>query len=347
MAFTFYSDIINQLNTKLATYVGDTVADVSSAIAPVAVTLGTIYVMMWGWAMMRGVISEPILDGVNRILRIVIVTTLALQVGMYSTYVSSWLWETPDAIAGVVAGAGATTGPEYLDKMWTDMFAFGEKYKVAAEANDTMGIPDMGLMLAAFAIWGMGIVATGYAAFLLVLSKTGLAILLGIGPLFILMIMFESTKRFFDVWLGQALNFVFMAMLSAAGVKLILSLVQSYLDGVAAGPTPSLPGIDMAIQAVVFCLVGALVLMQVPAIASALGGGVALGTLGAVNWAYGKTMGTAAAMRPTNLRREARKLALDARIVSGAASQIASPAIAAARAVGRGVGVGTNKVSKS
>jgi type IV secretion system protein VirB6 len=55
-------------------------------------------------------------------------------------------------------------------------------------------------------------------------------------------------------------------------------------------------------------------MMQLPSVASALGGGVAIGTMGAVNHAWARATGGMAAMRPTSLQRTANTLRSDARI---------------------------------
>ena len=63
-------------------------------------------------------------------------------------------------------------------------------------------------------------------------------------------------------------------------------------------------------------------MMQLPSIASALGGGVAISTLGAAGWTYGKATATMAAMRPTSLKRSFHRAASDVRIARGAAKAV-------------------------
>jgi type IV secretion system protein VirB6 len=177
----------------------------------------------------------------------------------------------------------------------------------------------MGMIVIALLIWVAGGAATAYAAFLLVLSKIALAIILGIGPIFVLLIMFEPTKRFFDVWIGQALSYVFLVILTAASIKLMLAILQKYLVAFSDSGVLADPAISQAFPAIILSLISFLVMMQLPSIASALGGGTAIGTLGAVGWTYGKTKGGMTAMRPTELRRSYNKAAADVRLAAGAA----------------------------
>lgn len=318
---TFYSHMFAELNTTLFSYVSNTAQGVIEYIKPVSKTLVAIYICFWGWAMMRGAISEPIMDGVNRIVRLSIIIGIALTLGTYNNLVSSFLWALPDLLADQISGGNATTTTSFLDTLMGQMYDFGLAFYNKSYANSTLGIPSLGLFFAAWAIWIAGILATGYGAFLLALSKIGLAIALGIGPIFILLTMFETTKKFFDAWIGQVLNYVFTVLLTACAIKVILTILQHYLTDSSVTVAAD-PSINNAIPAVVFALIGTLVLIQMPSMASALGGGVTLGTLGAVGWAYGKSKGTASALLPSNLKRSYNKVRANAQIMGSAAKAV-------------------------
>ena len=119
-----------------------------------------------------------------------------------------------------------------------------------------------------------------------------LAVLLGVGPIFILLAIFESTKKFLDAWIGQVCNYVFLVMLAAAVCKLILVFLEQYIGSVKPNATGDL-GIADAVQLIALSAIGFLVLMQVPTIASALGGGAAISTLGAAGAAWSRMRGAA------------------------------------------------------
>lgn len=342
--FHFYERIFTELNTALSSYVSDVATNIIGAITPVATTLITIYVALWGWSMIRGVIQEPVLDGLGRIVRLALITGIALNLGRYNGYLSDWLWNSPDALAGFIASghSDSMANTQFLDQLMSQIYDLGDAYWQKAHANTTMGIPDIGTTIIAVTVWVAGVVATGYGAFLLALAKMSLAIILGVGPIFVLLTIFEPTKKFFDAWIGQALSYVFLVMLTAAAIKLIMTILQKYMmdvNGVALAD----PGIAQALPAIVLCVIGALVLMQLSSIASALGGGAAIGTLGAVSWAYGKAKGGVSSMRPTNVKRSLNKAKSDVRIAGGAAKAVAGAPMAAYRKV---TGANKNRVSK-
>lgn len=283
-SFDLYQKMFTKVDALLTTYWSDTAASVVGAITPVATTLIMIYTCLWGWSMMRGMISEPITDGVSRIVRLSVITGIALSVGRYSEYLANMLWNSPDALAAIVASGQSDSGSnmQFLDQFMGQYYDLGLSYVDWANANSTMGIPDLTYLLCGGIIMLAGVILTGYAAFLLLLAKMSLAVILGLGPLFILMMIFEPTKRFFDSWIGQALNSLFTIVLTAAVLKLIFKVIQAFVS------TSDLtsPSIENVIPATGLALIGVLILLQVGAMASALGGGTAVGTLGAVGWAY-------------------------------------------------------------
>jgi type IV secretion system protein VirB6 len=349
--FHFYSHTFSDLNTALSTYVGDTAANIISQFSSVAYTMLTIYVILWGWTMLRGMISEPVTDGMARIIRLTIIVSIAINIGIYNTALGNFLWQTPDALASAVVGSGydGTSTVQFLDQLMSQMYDLGDAYWQKANASSGMlPIPDMGLLAIAIAVWCIGVAATAYAAFLLALSKCMLAIILGVGPIFVLGLMFEGTKRFFEAWMGQALNFVFVVLLAAAGVNLILTILQHYLTDATTAGVLADPSVSQALPAIAISIIGFLVLMQVPSVASGLAGGVAVSTLGAVGWAYGKATGTMAAMRPTALRRSYLRAKSDARIAGNAARAAITAPYTVPRAVYRKITGGTrNRVSQA
>ena len=88
------------------------------------------------------------------------------------------------------------------------------------------------------------------------------------------MLIFDTTRKFFDAWIGQVLNFAFLPMLTAAFISIVLTALNQLM--------PQTGGVteEKAIELVALTIVSWYLLIQVPSIASALGGGVALSTQG-------------------------------------------------------------------
>lgn len=299
-SITIFTNFTENLDSALQTYITTTATNVTSAIAPVSLTLLSIYVMFWGWSMIRGLISEPVMDGVHRMIRLSVIVTLATKIGFYNDFISSWLWNMPNALAQMVLnGNGQVANISFLDEL---VSKFSDIAVTVWEKALSTTIPAIGFMIMALLIWVFGFLLTAYAAYLLILSKMALAILLGVGAIFVLLTLFDSTRKFFDAWIGQVLNYIFLTMLTSATISLTMGIIDKYITSMSAA---DLLTVD------VFCLCGlcgmtVLILMQMPSIASTLGGGVAISTLG--SFGKGAAMGGKAAQKTWGLGRRGYEL---------------------------------------
>lgn len=286
-----FTKVFDKLNNSLNTFVSDTSSDIIASIAPAASQLMALYFVIYGIALLRGVIEEPVQDFALRVVKVAFITGVALNAGIYNGEIANFLWSTPDALANVVVG-GAFTGNNsvnFLDTVFSRMYDLGETFW---DYDSTGPSVDIGPKMMAIMVWAGGVILTGYAGFLMALAKIGLAVVLALGPIFIILTMFEGTKQFFASWLGQALNFTFVVVLTASTVMLILTILNSYLPN-AISDASAEAGVSYALEALVITAIGCLVLMQMAPIASALAGGVAVSTLGAGAAVYSKAKGAA------------------------------------------------------
>lgn len=293
-------------------------------VAAAAVTpfraMVTIYILLWGLAFWRGLINEPLSDGVARLFRVVLIGAIALSAGIYGARIATFLYNTPGQLASVVVG-GAVTPDTVMDA------SLSKGNDIALKFMDLISITDIGgsfaAVLSALIVWLFTAVVILYGTALILLSKVILGIVIALGPLFIALLLFDSTKRFFEGWLGQALNYLFVYVLVATAVNIMFALwapqLQYALDNSDGGFKVLLPMIIVGGASFV-------ILMQVPALASGLAGGVQLGTLGAVGWTANKARGALGMTRPQNIRAGYRSLRRDTMAVRAGASMAAAPA---------------------
>jgi len=110
-------------------------------------------------------------------------------------------------------------------------------------------------------------------------------VLLALGPLFIALVFFESTKRLFVAWLMQLANYALITILTVMIAALLLHIVQSYAQQTAARGTAILT-VD-ALNMVLIAVLVFLVLRQVMPIAAGLVGGASLVSYGIVSRGVG------------------------------------------------------------
>jgi type IV secretion system protein VirB6 len=117
--------------------------------------------------------------------------------------------------------------------------------------------------------------------FLISLSSIACAVLLAIGPLFVTMLLFESTRRFFDAWIAQLATYALITILTVLVAALMLTIVESYASQTAARGTAILTvdALDMVlVSGLVFLL-----MRQIMPIAGGLAGGIGLSSFGAIS----------------------------------------------------------------
>jgi type IV secretion system protein VirB6 len=150
---------------------------------------------------------------------------------------------------------------------------------------------DTGFYLAGLVVYLLVGVVCVYTMFLIALSRIAIAVLLALGPLFIIFVLFRGTRRFFDAWLHELANYALVTVLTMAVAALMLDLVDAYAAQTAARGSAILT-VDALKLALVAGLVS-LVLRQVLPIAARLAGGGALSDLGSFA-AAGRRLGGAA-----------------------------------------------------
>jgi len=333
----FLAGIFNMVDASVAHYVSDTLPTVMAAISPVAHQCLTLYVMLWGFAMYRGLIHEPIMDGAFRIMKVGIILYFATNVGEFSAQISDNLIALPDFMASIFGGGGVvSSSKDTLDNIFTACLNLGsDNWQMASMTN-------LGPYFYAVMIWASSLICVGYAAFLIILSKVALALVVAFGPAAILCLMFEGTKKFFESWIGQALNYAFVSGLSIGVIKLLFGIYLNTANGALGVSGSETAGFQNFASMLLMSVICFLILMQVQSIASALGGGISISTMDAISWASSKARSFGGASRPSSMQRAIRGMQRDARALKAGGQKLATPVAWAARKM---AGSGRNSVA--
>lgn len=273
----FFQTFWTWLNGELASYIGQNTARVASILEPAVVTLGTVYVMTWGYLQLTGRIEEPFVAGVKRIVILAVILGMALHLWLYNTLLVDTFYDAPTEFAAAVVGASDPV--QTIDAIWNAGGAVADQlFRDGASWH-------FGYMLAGMAVWLIVGLLCVYTMFLLALSSVALAVLLALGPFFMAFLLFDTTRRFFEAWIAQLANYALITILTVMVAALMLHLVQSY-----AQQTQALGTGIRTVDAINMVLATALVFLfvrQVMPLAAGLAGGVALNSLGVVGRAIG------------------------------------------------------------
>ncbi|RYF59772.1 MAG: type IV secretion system protein [Comamonadaceae bacterium] len=268
----------SQFDVVLSTYVLSVVSKLMAAIAPIALSAMTLWVALYGWAVLRNEVAETLPTFLWKVFKIGLVLAFALQSGIYISNVS----DTANALAMGVASVflPAAVDPATVATPYALLDKFNDN--ASAQLSDIMKEASMfrvDLVLAAV-IFSIGsVVFLCIALFVVTLSKLFLTFVIAVGPLFILCLAWRPTARFFDSWLSMVLNavvltwFAFFALgLSAFIGNQIFLAIQS--GGGFLGATFNVLG--EATRYCVLMILMAIICFQAPGLAAALTGGAAI-----------------------------------------------------------------------
>ncbi len=273
----FFATFWTWLNGELASYIGDNTARVASILEPAVVTLGTVYVMVWGYLQLTGRIEEPFVAGLKRIVTLAVIFGVGLHLWLYNTLLVDTFYDAPTEFAAAVVGASDPV--QTVDAIWNEGGA------VADQLYRNGNWADLGYKLAGLVTWLLVGLLCVYTMFLLALSSVALSVLLALGPFFIALLLFEATRRFFEAWLAQLANYALITILTVMVAALMLNIVASY-----ARQTQALGTAIQTVDVLNMLLVTALVFLfmrQIMPVAGGLAGGMTLSSFGVLGRATG------------------------------------------------------------
>lgn len=221
--FFFFKYILGFLSDKIHDLGFDMLVRASRYIGGVALTLLTIWVFIQGYRVVTGQMRESLMGLVANMTKAAFIVTLATSFGLVGSDIHMFLVQ--DMKGGIHELMTGDVGQpeEKIDESLGWM-------QVAMSSVDMLeSVNDPGLVAekqrATFYI-GLG---TGGPAItagtMLLLYQIAMALFIGLGPIFILCLLFDYTKGLFQKWLFYGIGTMFsMAMLSAM-VSIALDMV--------------------------------------------------------------------------------------------------------------------------
>ncbi len=242
-------------------------------------------VVGYGYGILMGWVKSPIEDSIAKFLLITFVAvTLTFPVVIILDNVYPFFARGPFELAGLLPAApphlggwggliDETTIYSRLDEVLET--AFVTAGGMIAESGWTNPIPAilaLMILIATLLMVGMG-------AFLIVVAKMAIALLVGLSPIFLISLLFKTTRGLFERWLGLLFNYSLIPILALALMSFGTQWMVRQLEVlVAMGSVPSVA--DAAIYTLA-AIISFLLMLQIPQMAATIGGGLALSTMGA------------------------------------------------------------------
>jgi type IV secretion system protein VirB6 len=268
----------SQFDSLLGTYVLGIVSTLMTALAPVALSALTIWVTLYGWAVLRNEVQDTVPTFLWKVFKIGLVFAFALQSGVYIGNVA----DTANALATGVATTflPAAADPTTVTSPYALLDAFNDRAgQLVLDLLKDAGIMRLDLMFAAVLCSIGNVLFLCIAMFVVSLAKLVLTFVIAMGPIFLLCLAWRPTARFFDSWLSMVLNAIVLTWFAFFALGLSVYMGQAMVRVVQDNGGFLGPNFNVVGESLKYCVVMvlmAIICFQAPTLASALTGGAAI-----------------------------------------------------------------------
>jgi len=270
------SQIFTYMDTVVSQFVATNLSNIISFAAPLVALGLTMALMIEGLFLMGQPNGEPLSSLVNRFVRYAIIIGIASAGGWYQTKLADTAMHLPDELASVLivngqSGANAqTTISNSIDQAMNNGLNVARK---AFQGAGVMSGPSLANLILGVTVLFVTAIMCGIGAGLILMSKVMLGITVCFGPIFIFLLLFESTKSLFTKWIGSVINYGLVTVLFSAVFGLLLYFFKAAVSA-AAADNPDGPIMVAIVTCVLVLVITWFVLKEIPHMASSWGQGV-------------------------------------------------------------------------
>jgi type IV secretion system protein VirB6 len=211
--FVFFKLVNNYFTNEIDKFGLEVMGRAMTWVSAIALTATTLWVLLLGYRIATGQSRESALTTMTKAAKIVIIVTVASALGANGSSVQTATQDLDKEIHWLFTG-DTESSAEAIDKN----LAYTQIALTALDAVRVVPTDPEALEKKGRAIFmaGFGTASPPMAAAaMLMLFKFTMAFLIGVGPIFILFLMFDQTKDLFKKWLFYVIGTLFsMSMLS-------------------------------------------------------------------------------------------------------------------------------------
>jgi len=225
----YLEQVETTIDAAMEMFVFDVYAALVNDYRNVILNIGIIYVIFYVLAVYRGTHKQTTKEMMSGVIKLIIYFGLLYKYDSFLDLLYSAMTVWPEEIISTIIGT-MTNVSEAKDqdsvKNIMELY-FDQGWKVGIMALEKGSITDP-------MPWAFGIVAIIITFFLTVtplsmamVSKVGIAVLLGLTPIFLVFMLFGKTVGFFDGWLKSLMTLVFLKILAFSTMTISLFLLKA------------------------------------------------------------------------------------------------------------------------
>jgi type IV secretion system protein VirB6 len=222
--YIYFRLVYDYLNKQISTFGMDLMGRMMSWASAMALVLVTLWILIQGYRILTGQSREPLMATVLNMGRIAVIVGAATTMAVAGTGLHNFLTVDLDKeVHGLFTGNDDETTADSIDGnlAWTQL--------ALSTINSVQVVPSDAEMLAnkqrASWIAAFGTASPPMAAgVMLLLYQFAMALFIGLGPLFILCLIFDQTKDLFRRWLMYGIGTIFSMALLSVVCSIVLRL---------------------------------------------------------------------------------------------------------------------------
>lgn len=203
----------------------------SGVVGGAALAILTLWIMIQGFRILSGQSRDSLMALVMNALKAGLIVSAATTFGLAGPDVHDFLTvDLKGAITAVVTGDSGTTAEDLID----DNLAWMQLGLSSIDALQIVSDPTL-YAEKSRAMWMVGVGTAGPAMVggaMLLMYEVALALFVGLGPIFILCLLFDATKSLFQRWLlygiGTMFSLAVLAAMVAIATKTVLAVAEAF-----------------------------------------------------------------------------------------------------------------------
>jgi len=225
--YAYFVLVYNYLQDQITQFQSKTVANMMTWVSGIALVLVTLWIMIQGYRMITGQSQRPMMGMVVDMARIVLIVTAASTMGIAGADLQTYLSANGALGSEISTLVGGSSSPiSAIDRNMAAMqlsLAAIDVVQIAPGDTESASQKAHAELLA-----GIGAAGPAMAAgAMLLMYQFTMAIFVGLGPLFILCLIFEQTKDLFRKWLMFGIGTLFSIAMLCVVTGIVLKLTEN------------------------------------------------------------------------------------------------------------------------
>lgn len=227
--YVFFRYVLDRLAHDIQVFGDGVIGRVMELVQLVALTLLTLWVFVQGYRVLTGQMREPLMQMMTSTLRAVLIVTAAISFGAFDEPITRYVTtDMKDGIYWVITGEEGSPEDEIDSNLgWMQVAMSSLDVLESAGDLDAGNEKERAIAMIGVGTGGPAVVAGA----LLLMYQVAMALFIGLGPIFILCLLFNATKSLFQRWLLYGIGTMFSMAVLAAMTSIALKMVTDVAAG--------------------------------------------------------------------------------------------------------------------